>query len=573
MFRPTSSVRLPALGSAPESYAFSMLTDLLGRLGPEPDMSELLEGALGWVEAAFSADAALFFMLDHGAERLTEAKPFASVGIALEELTHQRLPDDIAQDLADNPRRTLSLGPAGQGHHPLALLFPLNMGSTLHWGAVASLWRRNHILGALVVARNNNLAMTDAELRTLGQMSGCLAAVLEQAAAWRETHRQASHYQSLLHEAPDAITLYDPARDRFIDANNRATELFSISRQALLESAPDDLDSSDLALALSMAELDLDRPRTVMLRGQAYEVTSAPIASRPESAILSIYRRAATPSHTELPRISSNQWTAVATPPPSNPQPSLQRDPTFTQRLQAAAEQEEAETEYRTQSYDSEDRWILCREVTPRPPRADDASPATDYTPVSGEPNPFEDPLTRLTTGALLQNRLEHCLRRARRYKDTEFAVLIMNLDCFSIVNTRFGRDAGDQVLFQTARRIESTLRNTDTAARFEADVFAALLENRTSSEHAVHIARRLLNELSSPFVVGHFEVFLSASIGIATSEVGYLMSSHIIQDARASMQRAKSRGGGVIEIFNTVVCDTPEMLSLDDDLSQAVNS
>ena len=564
MFKPTSSVRLPTMGTAPEGYAFSMLTDLLGKLGPKADIAELLQGALGWIEAAFATDAATFFLLDHNATSLTEARPFTSSGVTVEAYGAHRLPEDVADDLTEDPRRPLLLGPAGKGMHPLATLFPLSVGAAMRWGAITSLWRRNRIIGAVLIAREGDQELTDGELKTLGQMASCLAALLEQAAAWRDTNTMAARYRTLLHEAPDAMTLYDPSRDRFIEANARAAELFDTPREQLMSTTPDALGAGDLSLALSMAELDLGRPRRVTLNGHDYEVSSSQIDTGHQPIILSVYRRAQ-PQPQPAARQSS-RWTA------------LSRDTSFTERLQESfasqlSESLDNETEYRAQGRDSEERWILCRETGSR-----EATPRTiqfDYMPTPGDPNnPFEDPLTRLTTGALFQNRLEHCLRRARRYKDTEFAVLVMDLDCFNIVNTRFGRDAGDRVLFETARRLESTLRNTDTAARLEGDTFAALLENRTSSEHAIQIARRLLNAVSASFIIGDFEIFLSASIGIATSEVGYLMSSHIIQDARESMRRAKSRGGGSIEIFNTVVCNTPELLSLDEgELSRVVNS
>ena len=90
----------------------------------------------------------------------------------------------------------------------------------------------------------------------------------------------------------------------------------------------------------------------------------------------------------------------------------------------------------------------------------------------------FHDPLTDLPNRLLFLDRLGLCVSRAKRRPDYLFAVLYMDLDRFKMINDSMGHVAGDQLLVQVGRRLQSCLRATDTVSRLGGDEFAILMDD-----------------------------------------------------------------------------------------------
>lgn len=62
-------------------------------------------------------------------------------------------------------------------------------------------------------------------------------------------------------------------------------------------------------------------------------------------------------------------------------------------------------------------------------------------------------------------------------------AVVFVDLDSFKHINTSFGQTLGDQLLQQFSRRLVSSIRTGDTAARWGGDEFVLLLPHIRSKE------------------------------------------------------------------------------------------
>jgi diguanylate cyclase (GGDEF)-like protein len=161
------------------------------------------------------------------------------------------------------------------------------------------------------------------------------------------------------------------------------------------------------------------------------------------------------------------------------------------------------------------------------------------------------DELTGLPNRTLFRDRLEQAIRRARRRSGYQYAVLLLDLDGFKIVNDSLGHLAGDQLLVQVAQRIRDDLRSLDTAARFGGDEFAILLEDIQDDSAIKVITERLQTALSTPYDLDGQEVVLSASIGISLSATGYQETQHAIRDADIAMYWAKSREKGTHAVFS----------------------
>ncbi|HEY8172730.1 MAG TPA: EAL domain-containing protein [Dehalococcoidia bacterium] len=160
----------------------------------------------------------------------------------------------------------------------------------------------------------------------------------------------------------------------------------------------------------------------------------------------------------------------------------------------------------------------------------------------------FHDPLTGLANRARFADRLEHSLVRGRR-DGRQAAVLFMDLDDFKSINDGLGHAAGDHLLIEVTRRVQTSLRGSDTAARFGGDEFAILLESIDDVEQATQVADRIFDTLREPFEIEGKEIFVRASIGIALSGDG-APSEEILRNADVAMYAAKGHGKGRYDIY-----------------------
>ena len=161
----------------------------------------------------------------------------------------------------------------------------------------------------------------------------------------------------------------------------------------------------------------------------------------------------------------------------------------------------------------------------------------------------FHDPLTGLPNRALLTDRLEHALARARR-RGGSVAVLFLDLDRFKVVNDSLGHEVGDELLEAVGRRLKRCLRPEDTAARIGGDEFVILLEDVESPNYAVWVAERMVAALRNPFDVGGHEMVVTTSIGIALASEDH-SASDLLRDADIAMYRAKARGKARYQVFD----------------------
>lgn len=184
----------------------------------------------------------------------------------------------------------------------------------------------------------------------------------------------------------------------------------------------------------------------------------------------------------------------------------------------------------------------------------------------------LHDPLTDLPNRTLLMERLELAHKRTLRHPDSLFALLFIDLDRFKVVNDSLGHQVGDQLLIAVARKLEKLVRPTDTVARLGGDEFIILLESIQSINDAIRIAQRLSYELELPLQLKERQVFTNASIGIALSSSEYNRGAELLRDADIAMYRAKEKGKGRYEVFDSVMyTQALKQLQIENDLRQAV--
>ena len=163
------------------------------------------------------------------------------------------------------------------------------------------------------------------------------------------------------------------------------------------------------------------------------------------------------------------------------------------------------------------------------------------------------DQLTGLPNRTLFLERLGHSMSRGTS-GDYHYAVLMLDLDGFKLVNDSMGHLVGDQLLVQVAARIGACLRDTDIAARFGGDEFAILLDDLDDARTSLTVTERIRKTLGTPFRLNDEEVTISASVGIALSVTGYGNAEDILRDADTAMYAAKVREKGSEAVFDVAM-------------------
>ena len=181
------------------------------------------------------------------------------------------------------------------------------------------------------------------------------------------------------------------------------------------------------------------------------------------------------------------------------------------------------------------------------------------------------DPLTGLINRFLFSDRLESAIMRARR-DESLVALMFLDLDDFKAVNDHYGHATGDALLKQVAKRIVSSVRETDSVARIGGDEFTVILESGTRLEDAGQVATKILDAVAEPYLVSNRELRVTASIGIAMYPLDGDSTQALLRDADIAMYSAKAAGANTYQYFTPKLRQSAsERLGLIDGLRRAV--
>jgi diguanylate cyclase (GGDEF)-like protein/PAS domain S-box-containing protein len=170
------------------------------------------------------------------------------------------------------------------------------------------------------------------------------------------------------------------------------------------------------------------------------------------------------------------------------------------------------------------------------------------------------DSLTGLPNRMLFRDRLGQAMARAKRHGQA-MALMFLDLDRFKVVNDDLGHEAGDLLLQHVAKTLSACLRAGDSVSRDESqlhtlsrlggDEFTLIIENVGSPEDAAHVARRMLEALAVPFVLGEEELVVTASIGISIYPTDDVDLDTLIRHTDMAMYRSKSLGRATYSFFS----------------------
>jgi diguanylate cyclase (GGDEF)-like protein len=160
------------------------------------------------------------------------------------------------------------------------------------------------------------------------------------------------------------------------------------------------------------------------------------------------------------------------------------------------------------------------------------------------------DALTGLANRNLLWDRLEQAVHVAQRHKSLVATVLI-DLNNFKIINDTLGHEAGDVVLKVVARRLQASVRDSDTVARMSGDEFVLVLANQPSLRFTLRMVERLRQSFAIPVSFNGREIPVGASVGVALYPHDGTTATELVRAADVAMYHGKGKGHNDVHFFS----------------------
>lgn len=167
----------------------------------------------------------------------------------------------------------------------------------------------------------------------------------------------------------------------------------------------------------------------------------------------------------------------------------------------------------------------------------------------------MRDPLTGLFNRRQLENNLELEAASVSRGRQSNIALVMIDLDGFKPINDRYGHEIGDAVLRTIAARLTENARINDTIARIGGDEFTLICPDLRNKENADAFCQRLIKSLNHPIQTNAGPVQVGASIGVAFYPEHAESIDDLIRVADKTMYAAKNSGR------NCYICFEPTQL------------
>jgi len=239
------------------------------------------------------------------------------------------------------------------------------------------------------------------------------------------------------------------------------------------------------------------------------------------------------------------------------------------------------ESEHRLEHRNSSWRWVLMRGIAHRDSHGRLRRMAGSTSDITHRKNAeerlryeaFHDPLTGLGNRAWLIHRLQDAVAAGRSPSQrAAFALIIIGVDGFKLVNDSFGPSLGDLLLRAIAARVARCARSVDTVARIGGDEFVLLLDDPGDPDDVTAVAERLQRDLTQPFDLRGYAVYSSVSLGIVPGRPDYGEPEEVLRDANIALVRAKKLGRGKRATFDeSMRHETIRRLMLETDLRRAL--
>jgi diguanylate cyclase (GGDEF)-like protein/PAS domain S-box-containing protein len=163
----------------------------------------------------------------------------------------------------------------------------------------------------------------------------------------------------------------------------------------------------------------------------------------------------------------------------------------------------------------------------------------------------LHDSLTGLPNRVLVSQRIDSMIAVADGI-DRLAAVLYVDFDGFKLINDTYGHDQGDAMIRAAARRLERTVGSRGWVARLGGDEFIVVSSQPAPIEHHLTLAADIRTSLSEPFHVASTPIYLTASMGLATTcGTVPLDADEMLRRADMAMYEAKRHGHNTVQVFD----------------------
>jgi predicted signal transduction protein with EAL and GGDEF domain/DNA-binding response OmpR family regulator len=200
----------------------------------------------------------------------------------------------------------------------------------------------------------------------------------------------------------------------------------------------------------------------------------------------------------------------------------------------------------------------IAQDVTDRREAEDQIRHLANFDDVTGLPNRHQ-----------LITRAQRALEAARRLSHS-FALLLIDLDQFKRINDTLGHGAGDELLVEVGRRLRACVRHSDqlieaapdspgqrghrvleSVARLGGDEFVALLPEVGDEEDAAVVARRVLEAMRQPVLLGGQDYVVTASVGVALYPRDGTTVADLLRNADVAMYAVKDEGRNNLAVYS----------------------
>lgn len=172
----------------------------------------------------------------------------------------------------------------------------------------------------------------------------------------------------------------------------------------------------------------------------------------------------------------------------------------------------------------------------------------------------WTDRLTGLANRSLCFERIQKAISRCQEEPEFRFAVLMIDVDRFKLINDSISHDYGDRFLKKAADRLRTAIRPVEqispsvtgtTVARLGGDEFLVFLEDCSGLDEVLATCNQILHQFETPLQIDDHACRSSVSIGVVMSSPQYSSADEVLRDADVAMYQAKARGKARYVLFD----------------------
>ncbi|WP_152401712.1 EAL domain-containing protein [Paenibacillus cellulositrophicus] len=165
----------------------------------------------------------------------------------------------------------------------------------------------------------------------------------------------------------------------------------------------------------------------------------------------------------------------------------------------------------------------------------------------------YHDDLTGLPNRRFFTGHIGELLRQGGK-ENRIFAVMFLDLDSFKKINDTLGHNNGDVLLQMVAERLKACCHGSDQlVSRMGGDEFTILLEEITDQTEAIQVAEEIIRAFEKPFAVDGYELYITASIGIAFYPQDGRDVEMLMKNADIALYQMKDDGKNNYNIFKSI--------------------